>query len=133
KVFISKNKLLESLNIVNGNYLYGKYNKNELAQYTSISDYSIKDFYGTTDGVLKRNLETALKSLKDKSLIFYSEIVTVTVAETDAQINKENKVSAVRHINKNSRGKREVSFDVTPTFVKSVTRKATEREACGIL
>lgn len=133
KVFISKNKLLEALDVVNPNYMYAKYNASKVADYTAISQYSINDFYDTTDGVLKRNLASALKSLKDKSLIFYSEVVTISVAETETHINKDNKVGATRKVEVDDNGKRKVSFSSSNVSVKENVRKATEQEVNNIL
>lgn len=133
KVFISKNKLLEALDMVNPNYMYGKYNTYKVADYTTISQYSINDFYDTTDGVLKRNLASALKSLKDKSLIFYSEVITISVAETETHINKDNKVGATRKVVLGADGKRKVTFNASNVSVKANIRKATEQEINNIL
>lgn len=133
KVFISKNMLLDTLDIVNANYSYGKYNKNKISEYTSFSKYSVEDFYDTTDSVLKRNLSSALKSLADKSLIFCKEVMTVTVAETQAHINKDNKIGATRKIETNSRGRRIVSFNTSGSTVSPVTRKASKEETNEIL
>lgn len=133
KVFITKNMLLESLDMVNANYSYGKYNKNKIAEYTSFSKYSIEDFYGTTDDVLKRNLSSALKSLQDKSLIFYKEVMTVTVAETRAHINKDRKMGASRDVYVDSKGRRRSRFEVSKASVEAVTRAATDKEIESIL
>lgn len=133
KVFISKNKLMESLNMVNPNYMFGKYNTSKIEEYTTISQHSINDFYGTADGVLKRNLSSALKSLKDKSLIFYNEVITISIAETITHINKDNRVGATRKVNIDKNGRRTVTFDTPDVLVEENIRKATEQEVGSIL
>lgn len=132
-VLISKGKLLESLDMVNSNYHYGKYNIEKISNYTSIPNKSVDHFYDTTDNVLKRNVQSALISLEQKSLIFYNEVVTISIAETDAIVNKGGKVSANRKVEILPSGRRKSTFTVDSVNVDTVVRKATDEEANNIL
>lgn len=133
KVFLSRNKLLTSLSMVNENYVYGKYNSDQLSEYTSINRGEIDDFYTTTDGVLKRNINSALINLKKKSLIFYSEVMTVAIADVEAYINKDNMLSAKKTIKTDTYGNDSTHYEPSDIDVEFSHRKATTSEINSIL
>jgi hypothetical protein len=77
EVFLSKNQILSELRMINKNYGTCKERIPKLSQFLNIDRKTIEEWYESTDGTLKRNLETALDSLKKQSLILWSSEITV--------------------------------------------------------
>src|SRR5690606_32280638 len=77
EVILSKHKLLEYLHMINSNYRLGKRKITEIRQYAKVDKYTILEFFETVGGMLKRNLNNALDSLKSDFLIKYHEITMV--------------------------------------------------------
>jgi|GEM_PF-3360019 len=71
KIMLSKNRLLLMLNMINENYRGCRDRITGLSEYLNIDKIDVYDFYNITDNVLKRNVETSLRSLKNKKAIFY--------------------------------------------------------------
>ena len=76
-VFLSKNKLLKSLAMINDNYAYCKERIPKLSEFIGIQKQTVEEWYLSTDGMLKRNLEKALDNLKGQSLVLWSSELTV--------------------------------------------------------
>lgn len=110
-VFLSKNKLLKELNVVNGNYVDSKYKPAKLSSITEISRDEISDFYQTSDSLLYRNVESALKRLRSKALLVFESVVTVGHVETYAVTNNDGDVKAVKKVITDKYG--DQTFDIT--------------------
>lgn len=76
-VFLSKNKLMKSLAMINDNYAYCKERIPKLSKFTGIQKQTVEEWYLSTDGMLKRNLEKALDNLRSQSLVIWSSELTV--------------------------------------------------------
>ncbi len=83
QLFISKNRLLRELKMVNENYTYCKYNPIKLSQIIDISVQDIEEWYESTDATLERNLETALKRLRSRALVDWQKSMTLIVVVDD--------------------------------------------------
>jgi hypothetical protein len=128
QVFLSKNRLLQTLQMVNENYSFGKYKPIKLSKHTNITKEEIKDFYEISDGLLQRNLEAALKSLRSQALIMWHSTLTVGFIDTYIDRNIHNEVKATKQETTDADGDMKITFDVAEP-VKTIThRKATKEE-----
>ncbi|RKJ60837.1 hypothetical protein D7X33_27380, partial [Butyricicoccus sp. 1XD8-22] len=132
-VFLSKNKMLQTLKMINENYSKGKYEVNKLSHYTKVPINEINDFYSSSDGMLQRHLEKALNNLRDKSLIIWKPSLTVAFIETNAIYNSTHDLMAVRKEDVTQYGDVKVTFESQEIVTKLVHRKATPYEESLIL
>jgi hypothetical protein len=100
-VFLSTNKLLRALSMINSNYSYCKENVPRLSKFIQIDESNIYEFYDTTHGNLKRSLETSLNQLKSKSLIFWKPCITVCMKTANIDTNEfgDIKIDKIEHRN----------------------------------
>lgn len=78
-VIISKNQLLKAINMINGNYSPCSENIQRLSTYLEMPKAVIFDFYTSSRGSFKSTLEAALNSLRNKSLIFWSKVISICI------------------------------------------------------
>jgi len=97
KVFLSKNKILRELKMINNNYAFCKLRLPKLSEFMNIDNEVIKEWYDSTSRMLESNLDSALKNLESQSLIFWSKEITIAKAIPLAEINK-NKISKTKVI-----------------------------------
>jgi hypothetical protein len=128
QVFLSKNKLLYTLQMVNENYSYGKIKPMKLSKLMNITKEEIDDFYENSDGMLKRNLETALDSLRSQALITWKNSLTVCHFDAKVEINEFNNIKAIKMESIDEDGDLEVEFSVHQSKQKMIHRKATPEE-----
>jgi hypothetical protein len=128
QVFLSKNKLLRSLQMVNGNYSYGKIKPMKLSKVMDITKEEINDFYINSDGMLKRNLETALDSLRSQALITWKNSLTVCHLSAKAEVNEYKDIKALKIETIDEDGDLEIEFSLQQSEQKMVHRKATPEE-----
>lgn len=76
-IFLSRNKLLLSLAMINDNFAYCKERIPKLSQYTNIQIQTVEEWYLSTGDMLKRNLEKALDNLRSQALVIWSSELTV--------------------------------------------------------
>ncbi|QSF43517.1 hypothetical protein [Paenibacillus tianjinensis] len=76
---LAKNRLLNSLNMVNSNYRECRQYIPSLSEYINIEQFDIFEFYRSADSTLKNNLERALNELQNKKNIFWSQIMMVSI------------------------------------------------------
>jgi hypothetical protein len=91
-LYISKNQLLKKINMINENYIEGKYSPNKLSTITKISKQEIRDFYQSSDMLFKRNLSSAIKHLEDQCLIDKSDITMVCFIQPVYPKNKMDQI-----------------------------------------
>ena len=127
-LYINKSKLYQMLKMINERYTTMKYHKMQLSKKYDVDSEVIKDFYNTSDDLLERNVEQAIKSLERQSLIKCTEVYSVcevlTSTYNELFIEEEideygDKVSNPKIINHNN--------------VKTKHRRATEEETKLIL
>lgn len=128
KLFLSSNRLLEKVKMINENYIYCKFKTSRLSQYMNISKEEIEDFYSSSSRTLKRNLENALNNLVSQSLIHYKNVVTVCEANSDIELNENNKVKATRNYHVDEFGDVSYSYDSINIDTIAVHREATDEE-----
>ncbi|MEW5569636.1 hypothetical protein [Rossellomorea marisflavi] len=133
RVFISKAALLKELKMINQNYTFAKYKQLRLSKHMNITLEEIEDFYLTSDSLLKRNIEAALTSLRNQSLIFWTNAITLCIVNSTAQINGYNQIKTSKHETINEYGEEEVDFTVSNPTVYREYRKADKEEVKLIL
>jgi hypothetical protein len=80
---ISRGKLLFLINMINENYRVCGENVKKLSKYADIEESIIYDFYNTNNSNFKSAVETALKQLMDKRIIWFDTITKVYDTEKD--------------------------------------------------
>ncbi|MET3505576.1 hypothetical protein [Halalkalibacter oceani] len=127
-LFITRNNLLQELRMINQNYIKAKYKQLRLSKHLDISLDEIKDFYSTSDDLLKRNIESALNSLESQFLIDWTKTTTVCLIDTEAKYNEYNQIKAEQLINVNEYGEETQTFKGSNVKTNTYIRKATEEE-----
>jgi hypothetical protein len=89
KIFLSKNQILKEFKMINSNYVYCKRHTVKLSKFMDINQETVDEWYTSSDGMLERNLEYALKSLENQCLIVWSKEITVAEAIPMALILEE--------------------------------------------
>lgn len=92
KIYISKNQLLKKLNMINENYIEGKFSPNKLSALTKISKMEIKDFYQSSELLFRRNLNSAIHHLEDQALIDKNDITMVCFIKPFINKNKMDQI-----------------------------------------
>jgi uncharacterized protein YegJ (DUF2314 family) len=128
KVFLSRNKLLQTLKMVNWNYSYGKYKPARLSKHTNINKEGIADFYAISDNLLQRNLEAALTKLRSKALIVWSHTLTIGYIEANVKLNADLNVKATKQEEIDEDGDKIITFDVDKPEGNLIHKKASEDE-----
>lgn len=128
KVFISKSKLMQTLQMVNENYALAKYKQFSFAKYMGISEKEIKDFYTTSDDLIKRNIETALNSLRNQSLIFWSNAITICKIDPSTNRNYANEIKVLKREELNHYGDEETFFIMPDLSATKIFKKADKEE-----
>jgi len=85
KIYLSKDKMLLSLNMVNINYHFVKYNVADTANYIKVDNDNIKEFYNINNRNFNDTVERALNRLSNKFLVNWK--LTQTVATTNEDMS----------------------------------------------
>lgn len=93
EVIISKNKLLQELNMINCNYSFAKYRQNKLSKLLQVDETIVREWFDLNNNTIIRNLESALKSLENESLIDWNQ--STSVAEI---IQIDNKIELIKTV-----------------------------------
>lgn len=96
-LLISKGKLLKLLKMINSNYLFFRDKTHKLSEYINIPEIEIKDFYESSNSTLENNLETALKRLRQKSLVYWTYAIGVCYLDTEIETNELGKIKINRY------------------------------------
>jgi len=88
RVFLSKNQLFKEFNMINDNYVYCKRRILKLSKFMNINKETVEEWYDLNDDMLERNLQQALNSLENQSLISWHKELTVAEAIPMAQVTK---------------------------------------------
>jgi hypothetical protein len=91
RISISRGRLLLAINMVNENYSYCGENVPKLSKYTDIEEAVIYDFLNTSNSNFKSTVETALKQLMDKRIIWYDRVTKVSKGNTRDTATQEDK------------------------------------------
>jgi len=89
RVFLSKNQLFKEFHMINDNYVFCKRRILKLSKFMNIAKETVAEWYDLNDDMLERNLNQALKSLENQSLILWSRELTVAEAIVMAEVTKD--------------------------------------------
>lgn len=136
-LYISKNQLLKKLNMINENYIEGKYSPNKLSTVANVSKQEIKDFYQSSSLLFKRNLASAMKHLEDQCLIDKSDITMVCFIQSVYPKNKMDQIKMCKEEEYDEYKDKIVNFapDLNANSIKHTKeyRQATDSESRLIL
>ncbi|CAM3677353.1 hypothetical protein GCM10009865_47430 [Aeromicrobium ponti] len=88
---ISRNKLLETVNMINENYGFCSQNVKSLSRYANIEEHIIYDFYNTSNNNFKSAIETTLNNLQDKRVLWYETIIKVRESGIHREATRDEK------------------------------------------
>jgi len=83
KIYLSRDKMLRALDMVNDNYTFGKFNRIVLSDYLDVSNDNIKEFYILNNKNLYDTVERAFSSLSNKCLVSWKLVTTVACGITE--------------------------------------------------
>ena len=83
KIYLSRDKMLRALDMVNDNYTFGKFNRIVLSDYLDVSNDNIKEFYILNNKNLYDTIERAFASLSNKCLVSWKLVTTVACGFTE--------------------------------------------------
>jgi len=95
KIYSSRDKMLRSLEMVNDNYSFGKFNRAVLGNYINVDTDNIKEFYMLNNRNMLDSVERAFNQLANKCLVSWNIVMTVAidVSEDDIIILNEDNLS----------------------------------------
>lgn len=133
KVFLSKNKILSELKMINENYAYCKQRTPKLSKFMNIPEETVEEWYDSTNSMLIRNLENALDNLKSQRLILWTKEISVAVGIPIAEIEPLSKeIIKTIHINEYNEEVADYTYSVD-NRVRIHYREGTEEEKTFIL
>jgi len=87
KIYLSRDKMLRALDMVNDNYSFGKFNRVILSDYINADSDNVKEFYILNNRNLYETVERAFKSLESKCLVSWKLVTTVACGLTEFNQN----------------------------------------------
>ncbi|WP_425203640.1 hypothetical protein [Priestia megaterium] len=78
-VTLSRNSLLRTINMINKNYGFCIQHVKQLSKLTEIEEAVIYDFYNNSNNSLKQAIESALKNLEKRCVIWYERVMKVAL------------------------------------------------------
>lgn len=96
-ISISRTSLLNVVNMINENYGSCSKRVKELASKYKIAPYVIYDFYNTSNSNFKNAIETALKNLHSKRLLWYKDIIKICKSDNSHEEASLNELDMINH------------------------------------
>lgn len=127
-VFLSKNKLLKSLNMINGNFVLCKNRIPKLSNHLNIEQTTIQEFYESSNDMLIRNINSALNKLRSKALIYWNTAMTVCDVDVYISLNQRDSIQIDRQYKTYDEYGEENNNYSLSYRTKEIHRKATEDE-----
>ena len=87
KIYLSRDKMLRALDMINDNYSFGKFNKVILSDFINADSENVKEFYILNNRNLYETVERAFKSLESKCLVSWKLVTTVACGLTEFNQN----------------------------------------------
>lgn len=88
ELFLTINKLLLEMNMINSNYAFGNRNKKKVSNYLNIEESFVEEFFNTSKRTFRNNMESMLDRLENKSIIYWHKVKTVCVAKSITNSNE---------------------------------------------
>ena len=86
RIYLSRDQMLQALNMVNINYHYIKYNAKDTANYIKVDADNIKEFYDINNRNLNNAVERTLNKLSNRFLVNWQFVQTVAVKEEEEEV-----------------------------------------------
>jgi hypothetical protein len=86
---ITRNRLLESIGMVNVNFVFGSTNVPKISSFTNIHEKVVYDFYNLTRDNFLKKIDDELANLQKKSIITYRK---VTIVNSDSYMREADDV-----------------------------------------
>jgi len=87
KIYLSRDKMLRALDMINDNYSFGKFHRDILSDYINADSDNVKEFYMLNNRNLYETVERAFKSLESKCLVSWKLVTTVACGLTEFNQN----------------------------------------------
>jgi len=87
KIYLSRDKMLRALNMINDNYSFGKFHRDILSDFINADSDNVKEFYMLNNRNLYETVERAFKSLESKCLVSWKLVTTVACGLTEFNQN----------------------------------------------
>ena len=102
RLYLSKDNMLQALNIVNINYHYVKFNTGKTADFIKTDNDNLKEFFNLNNKNLTDAVDRALNRLQNKFLVIWNLVYTIAIPEEVTIIDddgrkiklKENHITA---------------------------------------
>ncbi|MGG1664504.1 hypothetical protein [Brevibacillus sp. NRS-1366] len=94
EIFLPISSLLKEMNMINQNYNFGKRHIKKVSKYLKIEEATVEEFFDYSRRTFKNNIESMLDRLRNKSLIFWSKIITVCIANIHISQNELGQLKA---------------------------------------
>lgn len=92
ELFMTMNRLLEEMKMINSNYRFGNHNRRKVSNYLDIEEAFVEEFFDITKRTLKSNVESMLNRLESKALIYWHKVKMVCVANSKIHENELGRV-----------------------------------------
>ena len=102
RIYLSRDQMLQALNIVNINYHYIKYNAKDTANYIKVDADNIKEFYDINNRNLNNAVERTLNKLSNRFLVKWQFVQTVAVKEEEEIYNWSKKEYKPKEIHRDA-------------------------------
>jgi hypothetical protein len=132
ELFLTINRLLLEMNMVNSNFSFGSRYKEKVSNYLNIEESFIEEFFNSSKRTLKSNIESMLDRLESKSLIYWYKVKTVCVASSHSNINEIGDVKVDTNITYDEYDNEVITLSTKTTEVLDY-RVATDEEIEMIL
>ena len=89
RLYLSKDSMLQALNMVNSNYHYVKFNTGKTADFIKVDKESLKEFYNINNKNLTDAVDRALNRLSNRFLVIWNLVHTIALNEEVTIYNNE--------------------------------------------
>jgi len=110
-VTYSKYALLNLLQMINDDYMTGKYNIKKVSKLKQFDEINVEEFFTKSSDTLTRHLEQALDSLQKNSLITYNMVKWVSVINTTINFNESENATVSRHVHMDEYDNENVEYE----------------------
>lgn len=127
ELFLTINRLLLEMNMINSNFAFGNRNKKKVSNYLDIEESFVEEFFNTSKRTFKSNIESMLDRLENKSLIYWSKVKTVCIASSHVPINAMGEIKVKTNITYDEFDNEEINLSTKTSEVLEY-RVATDEE-----
>ncbi|MGM7720466.1 hypothetical protein [Metabacillus sp. Hm71] len=127
ELFLTINRLLLEMKMINSNFSFGNRHKKKVSNYLNIEESIIEEFFNTSKRTLKSNIESMLDRLESKSLIYWQKVKTVCIAKSIVSENELGNITVDTDITYDEFDNEHIKLSTTTREILKY-RMATDRE-----